>query len=785
MGQIVQNINNQVRCNLAAIQTGGSQASTVLAAGEIWLVDTTNASKGTGGYGSYDSYIIGDGTTAASALEVKQITPTDEVPTAGSKKLVTSGAVYNVALQSKKLTYRLYGSESSVIDLDNIEEKAGYICNGHFRAITGTNYRYKLVEVEQGKNIEITGNNVYTSYYCFLKSYETPVHNDETAPDYCVGTTMYSIAPQEVVEVVIPDDCIYMYTTVLLSGSNTKVASIEYAGEDGDINTIEGNVTDMQGSVSELENTVNTMGTDVQDTKESLFTGEYPYNTISDSESLVTGKYWKSTSNIISLEDSSSYLGCNAIECKKGDEFKITSYNSYTYIADENYNVIKKITNPQSTEELTVVINNDNAKYLCSNIYISYKSRFKVKKKYRETYIDVLNAELNDEVLQNEYAFEIIADVDSMSDNTYYYQNEDGKAVLKEGTGNYRGAEVRCTKEEVFEIHTYNSKTFVTTEDGTILRTINNPSSATIPLSVEITEDNAYYIRTNCYTSAAPYFSIQRRYIQSRIDRIEEEVKQLTLNNLKNKSALLLGASFAFLENGWFEIGCNKLGIAFVNKAVAGTSIKDCAANFLNNSVGSTTLSDAVANNDILVIMHVHNINVNNLPETYTNYTVADYEADNVFIESMSGSDTSSAVYSEAYDYVIKKWISLCYAERNNINSPWHNTQHGKPAVIVACTNWHDARQVFNTAIEELAKKWGLHLCDFARNVGFSCQEHSPATGEQPSILFARDTQSLSFNMKGQSVTETVGWHPLRGRNQYIQQRLGMIFYETLKSCTW
>ena len=73
MGQIIQNANNPIRCNIAAIQSGGSQANTVLANGEIWLVDTTNADKGTNGYGVYDSYIKGDGVNVASELEVKKI----------------------------------------------------------------------------------------------------------------------------------------------------------------------------------------------------------------------------------------------------------------------------------------------------------------------------------------------------------------------------------------------------------------------------------------------------------------------------------------------------------------------------------------------------------------------------------------------------------------------------------------------------------------------------------------------------------------------------------------
>ena len=73
MAQIVTTKAKATRCNLQAISSGGSKASTVLESGEVWLVDTTNASKGTAGYGKYDSYIVGDGTTVASSLTVYPI----------------------------------------------------------------------------------------------------------------------------------------------------------------------------------------------------------------------------------------------------------------------------------------------------------------------------------------------------------------------------------------------------------------------------------------------------------------------------------------------------------------------------------------------------------------------------------------------------------------------------------------------------------------------------------------------------------------------------------------
>lgn len=72
MGQIV-GINSDIfRCNISAIQTGGSKANVVLAADEVWLISTANSLTSSGS-GDCDAYIIGNGTTAATDLELKSL----------------------------------------------------------------------------------------------------------------------------------------------------------------------------------------------------------------------------------------------------------------------------------------------------------------------------------------------------------------------------------------------------------------------------------------------------------------------------------------------------------------------------------------------------------------------------------------------------------------------------------------------------------------------------------------------------------------------------------------
>lgn len=73
MAQLI-NINSTEfrRCNLSAIQSGGTWASIVPDKNEIILISTTNLLTADGS-GECDAYIKGDGTTLASALELKRI----------------------------------------------------------------------------------------------------------------------------------------------------------------------------------------------------------------------------------------------------------------------------------------------------------------------------------------------------------------------------------------------------------------------------------------------------------------------------------------------------------------------------------------------------------------------------------------------------------------------------------------------------------------------------------------------------------------------------------------
>lgn len=226
----------------------------------------------------------------------------------------------------------------------------------------------------------------------------------------------------------------------------------------------------------------------------------------------------------------------------------------------------------------------------------------------------------------------------------------------------------------------------------------------------------------------------------------------------KKYKILLTGASFANDRNGWFELGCETLDATPLNRAVPGHAIAD-AANMMNE--GKLYSKEELENLDALVIMHVHNKNVADTVGLKKNYT-----------EYKTPFDRSN--YAAAYDYVIKRYISECYNLKFDKNSKYFGTESGKPVVIILSTHWHDGRTVFNPAIRQLSEKWGFPVIEFDKYIGFSKKQLHPVSGKQFSILYTNNNTEV--------IDGTVyGWHPLEGKDKYIQQRMAAIFVDLMK----
>lgn len=226
----------------------------------------------------------------------------------------------------------------------------------------------------------------------------------------------------------------------------------------------------------------------------------------------------------------------------------------------------------------------------------------------------------------------------------------------------------------------------------------------------------------------------------------------------KNKYTILLtGASFASSNNGWFELACRTLDATPINKAIGGEAIADAA-----NKIAADTLytKQQLEDIDAFVIMHVHDEDVaseNGLKENYKDYKTP-FDRSN---------------YAAAYDYVIKHYITDCYNLKFDKNSKYYNTPSGKPAIIILCTHWHDARIIYNSAIRKLAERWGFPVVEFDKYIGFSKNHLHPLTGKQYSILYAHNNEIVNG--------VEYGWHPYNGEDKYIQQRMAAIFTDLMK----
>ncbi len=219
---------------------------------------------------------------------------------------------------------------------------------------------------------------------------------------------------------------------------------------------------------------------------------------------------------------------------------------------------------------------------------------------------------------------------------------------------------------------------------------------------------------------------------------------------------LLTGASFASPANQWFEIGCKFINANAINRADDGESIQTTAQRM---EYGILYTKQELETLDALVIMQVHDQDVftaTGLKDDYTQYT-----------------NLTSLSYAAAFDYVIKRYITECYNLRNDPTSAYYNSKLGKPAVIILCTDWHDARVTYNTSVRKLAEKWGLILVEFDKSIGFTKNKVHPVTKAQYSLIYSEDTQTISGIM--------YGWHPKRGDDSFIQQKMAAIFADAMK----
>lgn len=312
----------------------------------------------------------------------------------------------------------------------------------------------------------------------------------------------------------------------------------------------------------------------------------------------------------------------------------------------------------------------------------------------------------------------------------------------------------------------------------------------------------------NLFTANKDYIGVKSlSETDKKINNIVNEISNIDKKStntagffLPNKSILLSGASISDSINGYFEHAMLDLGITeYKNLSVAGNNIFKLCNDLYSNGL------NYAKSYDLLIISHVHNFDVFNLPDNIKDMTAEELENNSEFGTYITTEDyvngtppatlsyTTDQLYAIGYDYSIKKWISLNYNLKSEIG---YDSFFGKAAQICLYTYWHDARTIYNEAIRKLAKKWNLLLIKDDENIGFSKDRVHPVTKQQYSILYT----NLSKYQKLEIIDGVIyGFHPdtISVENQstynstkkmlleylpYIQKRRAAILIKTLKN---
>jgi hypothetical protein len=208
MGQIVGTKSNIFRCNLRAIQTGGSKANTILAADEVWLVDTTNSLTNSLS-GNCDAYIVGDGSKKASALEVKAIA-NGEVSENGV------GSVSGKVVYEK--FFELTGGLAT-IDINSYAYSTIIIPSGTNPSWSqSSTNRARIIPLDGIAKIRLTAATI-SVYYAFLAD-ATPVVGEPV--NFAGGKTSRTTLTHDSGETTldVPDDAVAIYLNTYTSQGN-------------------------------------------------------------------------------------------------------------------------------------------------------------------------------------------------------------------------------------------------------------------------------------------------------------------------------------------------------------------------------------------------------------------------------------------------------------------------------------------------------------------------------------------------------------------------------------
>lgn len=285
MGQIIGSAAKPKRCNLNQLSQLGTPA-----AGEHILVSSDNSMNAVG-QGNFDCYIEGDGTKAATALELKSLA--DLTPTENSKNAVASGSIYGL----------LYGSRST--EVTTTYSLAGFISisTGAVTNTTSTWIHSDFIPIDDFVRAGVFLNHASVALIAFYSAADFSTYISG------LNGSSYNAKSVEKTSLTIPSNARYVVFSTDSSKYTLSVVTAQISGGLLDrISTIESNVDDLDDTIDNLiVNDLTTGGTDkalsaqqgkvinevlngtsAQSTTQTFSLAGY----ISTSGSIVTGNDW-------------------------------------------------------------------------------------------------------------------------------------------------------------------------------------------------------------------------------------------------------------------------------------------------------------------------------------------------------------------------------------------------------------------------------------------------------------------------------------------------------------
>lgn len=566
-----------------------------------------------------------------------------------------------------------------------------------------------------------------------------------------------------------------------VADANVSATGLELSVPNGAVKVVINNKSGQVSYIKDANSRITRNGKAIEETNISLFGRNSANLNIENTGYVIRTGNYGSTAWTVPLAQTN--FGYAKVNCSEGDLFFVSAYGetyarAYAFCKSDN-SVIES--SPADTGVSKLIVAPKNASYIVvNNDFVQNSTPVAIKvseaslsQLFKED--SRINAHINNNIevpVFGPNATEIAIAI------TNYYLKTYGVGSTADTTPtsgtNFGYVKQNCVAGDVFLVYSKGGNTglayaFCSAED--IVLASSSPQE--IVSGLVIAPEGTSYIVVNNYfvTIANPILykltdgalCSLKREISGAVTGETEKIKATNIGGfyLKNNKIVLSGASISEPRNGYFEYAMQELGISCLNTSVASTNIYKLA-NLLYSS------PDDFTDFDVLIMSHIHNYDVFTLPSGKNEFTATDYENDATigpYIKTSSyytgylqaaGGYTADELYAMGFDYVLKKWATLCYALRNTAG---YDSVFGKPFQVILYTYWHDARTIYNASVRQLAKKWGISLIKDDENIGFSKKQVNPATGGQWSVLYGDTT--------GYVPTEvidgvTYGVHPCR-----------------------